>query len=98
MKNILIAIAGIALFSGAPAMADDDHGAISVAEMQTLTGLAIDDFSKENEHAQHLTGWKTWRSGDAVKVKIYVTHDGMNMEVDYQCHKHGDGKLQCHSL
>lgn len=98
MKTFAFALAVSALLSGSnAALADADHGSITVKEMQTLTGIAIDDFSAENAgHVQHLTGWKTWRSNADVKVKIYVTHDGMNMEYNYHCHKHGDGKLQCH--
>lgn len=98
MKTFAFGIAALSLLIASPALAEDDHGKINVQEMQTLTGLAIGDFGvNEPGHVQHLTGWKTWRSGADVKVKIYVTHDGMNMEFNYHCHKHGDGKLQCHA-
>lgn len=98
MKKLSFALAAIALFAANAARADEDHGTISIQEMQQLTGFAIDDFSKENaDHVQHLSGWKTWRSGADIKVKLYVAHDGMNMEFNYNCHKHGNGKLQCHA-
>lgn len=71
----------------------------TVAEMQQMTTLAIEEFVKENsDHASHLTGWKVWKSGTVVKVKIYADHGGMNMEFNYGCHKHGDGLLQCHVM
>jgi hypothetical protein len=97
MKNIAFGIAALSLLANAPAFAAGEHGNISIQEMQQLTGMAISEFSAENAgHVQHLTGWKTWRSGSDIKVKLYVTHDGMNMEFNYNCHKHGNGVLQCH--
>lgn len=98
MKNFLLTGLAFGLFASAPAMAEGEHGTITLQEMQQLNGMAIDEFSKENaSHVQHLTGWKTWRSGADIKVKLYVSHDGMNMEFNYDCHKHGNGKLQCHA-
>ncbi len=98
MKKFAFGIAALALLAGVPAIADEDHGNITIQEMQQLTGMAIDEFSKENvDHVQHLSGWKTWRSAADIKVKLYVAHDGMNMEFNYNCHKHGNGKLQCHA-
>ena len=97
MKKLTFALTALA-FVTAQAVFAEDHGKISVQEMQQLTGMALADFqANEAGHAQHLTGWKTWRSNADVKVKIYVAHDGMNMEFNYHCHKHGDGKLQCHN-
>lgn len=84
----------IGILSSTSAMATFD-----IQKMQQVEALAVADFAKENSsHVEHLTGWKTWKSGDDVKVKIYVDHDGMNMEYNYNCHEHGDGKLQCHVL
>lgn len=98
MKNILLAGLAIGIITSVAAKAEGEHGSISLQEMQQLTGMAIDEFSAENAgHIQHLTGWKTWRSGADIKVKLYVTHDGMNMEFNFDCHKHGNGKLQCHA-
>lgn len=86
------------LFVLAMLSASNAFAEFNLQEMQEVEGLALNDFSRENgDHAQHLTGWKTWKSGEGVKVKIYITHDGMNMEQNYDCHKHGDGKLQCHA-
>lgn len=93
MKKTFLAVAALALAAASPAMA-----AFNIQEMQQVEGLALADFAQENaSHVGHLTGWKTWKSGEDVKVKIYVAHDGMNMEFNYHCHKHGDGKLQCHA-
>jgi hypothetical protein len=92
MKKILFGFGILALFAAQPVMAE-----FNVQEMQQVTGLALDDFARDNaEHVQHLTGWKIWKSGEGVKVKLYVDHDGMNMEHNYSCYKHEDSKLQCH--
>jgi hypothetical protein len=92
MKKMMITGLAMGLLAGTSAMAE-----FNVEEMQQVTGLAIADFARDNSgHVQHLTGWKTWKSGEGVKVKLYVAHDGMNMEFNFDCHKHGDGKLQCH--
>lgn len=91
MKKFIAAGFAIGLLASGSAMA-----AYSIEEMQKLTSLALEDFTRENgDHAQHLTGWKTWKSGEGVKVKIYVAHDGMNMEFNYDCVKHGSDHLQC---
>ena len=59
--------------------------------------LAVNDFMQNNAgHAAHFTGYKTWKSGDDVKVKVYVSHDGMNMGFNYTCHKHG-ATIECHA-
>ncbi len=92
MKKFILGTA-LSLFVAAPAFAD-----FSIDEMKTLAGLAVDEFARENaDHAQHLSGWKIWKSGEGAKVKIYVNHGGMNMEFNFDCHKHGDGRLQCHA-
>ena len=69
----------------------------STAEMQAATNLAIEDYSRDNgSHAVHLSGWKVWKSGDAVKIKLYIAHDGMTMEENFECHKHSAADIQCH--
>jgi hypothetical protein len=78
-------------FSGGAAQA-----AFSIAELQQATKLASDTFEAEHrDHVDHFVGFKSWKSGEDSKVKIYVTHDGMNMEFNYLCHKHDD-KVECH--
>ena len=91
-KSILSACSALALaLSGTSAMAS-----FTVNEMHTATGAAVADFMKTNPaHSEHFFGYKTWKSGDDVKVKVYVAHDGMNMEFNYVCHKHG-AKVECH--
>lgn len=90
MKKILFV--SFAFLASQSALAE-----FSVPEMHEVTGLALTDFGRENaEHIQHLTGWKIWKSGEDVKVKLYVDHGGMTMEHNYTCHKHGDAK-QCHA-
>lgn len=85
-------LATLGLLSGTTAFAN-----FTVNEMQQMTTLSIEEFVRENpDHSAHLTGWKVWKSGTVVKVKIYADHGGMNMEFNYGCHKHGDGQLQCH--
>lgn len=70
---------------------------LTMEELQAATKLAGEDFAKNQAaHAEHFTGFKTWKSGDEARVKIYVTHQGSNMEFNYQCMKHGD-ELMCHA-
>ncbi len=71
-------------------------GAFNIEELQAVTKLALEDFKKTQvEHTPHFFGYKSWKSGEDAKVKIYVNHDGMKMEFDYVCHKHAD-KMECH--
>ena len=72
-------------------------GAFSIAELVAANSLALKDFeSKQASHVAHFNGYKAWKSGEDAKVKIYVLHDGMNMEFDYVCHKHLDA-MECHA-
>jgi hypothetical protein len=65
-------------------------------ELLEVTKLALDKFKVDHaDHAEGFTGYKAWKSGDSAKVKIYVTHSGANMEVNYLCERHDDG-LDCH--
>ncbi len=69
----------------------------SVADLLAATKVAMDDFTAQNPtHADHFTGYKVWKSGEEAKAKVYVTHNGMNMDFNYLCHKH-DSKLECHA-
>ena len=73
------------------------HAAFSIEELNQATALAVSNFkSTKPEHVAHFSGYKSWKSGDEAKVKIYVAHDGMNMEFNYVCHKHG-ANIECHA-
>lgn len=70
----------------------------SPAELLTATQSALKLFSDANpDHVSHLTGFKTWKSGADAKVKIYMNHDGMAMEYNYQCQSAG-GQIRCSAL
>ncbi len=67
------------------------------AELLEVTELAVNNFMTDHaEHAEGFTGYKAWKSAESAKVKIYVTHDGSNMEFNYLCERHEDG-LDCHA-
>lgn len=71
-------------------------GAFSIDELNKATSTATGSFQKDHaDHVEHFTGYKSWKSGDDAKVKIYITHDGMSMEFNYVCHKHDTG-IECH--
>ena len=90
MKKILTCLAAFTIAT--PAMA-----AFSVSDLHSASTLSVTDFGKTNpDHSAHLTGYKTWKSGDDAKVKVYVAHDGMNMEFNYVCHKHTPTTVECH--
>lgn len=86
-------ILGLSLLTvGTSAMA-----AFSIDELQLAAATALDDFKQSNpDHVQHFTGYKAWNSGEDSKVKVYVAHDGMNMEFNYLCMKH-DASIACHA-
>ena len=91
--KIKIAVLVGALVASAPSFA-----AYTVDELTDVTKIALASFrAKEPGHATHANGFKSWLSGEDAKVKIYVAHDGMNMEFNYLCHKH-DAKSECHDL
>ena len=86
------AFAFLTLASASIARAD-----FSVADVHVAGKSATDAFAAANpDHVAHFTGYKAWKSGEEAKVKIYVSHDGMNMEFNYLCHKHDDG-IECHN-
>jgi len=86
------------LFTGAATLAifisTNSWAAFSTDQVIEATKLAVADFNL-SAHAQHFVGFKSWKSGEEAKVKIYFKHDGMNMESDYTCHDH-DGEIECH--
>lgn len=92
MKSILSALAiGVAISTSAFA-----HGPLTTTELLEVTKLAVADFTTaQPAHAEHLSGYKAWFSGEEAKVKIYVAHNGTNMEFNYTCHKHDE--LECHA-
>lgn len=91
--HLLSSILGLSLLTvGASAMAE-----FSIDELQSAAAIALDDFEQSNpSHVPHFTGYKAWKSGDEAKVKIYVSHDGMNMDFNYLCMKH-DASIACHA-
>lgn len=91
MRKLLLLVSSAFLTSSMPAQA-----AFNVIEMHAATESAVVHFLKNNPaHADHLFGYKTWKSGEDVKVKVYVTHAGLNMEFNYVCHKH-ETNIECH--
>lgn len=75
------------LFLSLAAKADEPQD-FNPDELLKASSVAIAAFkSASPDHVQHLSGFKTWKSGTEAKVKIYITHDGMNMENNYLCHK-----------
>ncbi len=71
--------------------------AFSIDETHQAAKIATENFSEERpDHVEHFTGYKAWKSGDDAKVKIYISHDGMNMEFNYTCMKH-ETAIACHT-
>lgn len=90
LRNVVLL--GAIAFFGTNAFA-----AFSIDEVLDVTKLALKDFATEHpDHVDHFVGYKSWKSGEDAKVKIYVDHDGMSMEYNYVCHKHETG-LECHA-
>lgn len=93
MKKLILAgfVGSLTLGSSAA------FAAFSIEELHTATKKATDAFATANpDHVEHFSGYKSWKSGEDAKVKIYVSHDGMNMEFNYLCHNH-DGTIECHA-
>ncbi len=93
MKAVLSIFGAIlVIISSASALA-----AFSTAELHTASQAAVSDFESANpEHAPHLNGYKVWKSDEDAKVKVYVSHEGMEMEFNYLCMKHGSS-IMCHA-
>lgn len=91
-RKLFFTVAMAIVFLAPRAFAD-----FSISELVDVTKLALNDFQlNQKEHVPHFVGYKSWKSGEDSKVKIYVTHDGMNMEFNYLCHKH-DASMECHA-
>lgn len=86
MKKALMMVIS-ALVISSSAMAIEPFAAEDLLE---ATRTAMDTFAAANpSHVQHVSGFKTWRSGRDAKVKVYVSHDGMTMEFNYGCTRQG---------
>jgi predicted transcriptional regulator len=86
----LIIAAGLML----PATAFADG--LTTDQLVDATKIAIENFNLERPALTNgITGFKTWKSGQDGKVKIYVTSGGQNSEFTYTCHGH-DGIFECH--
>lgn len=73
-------------------------GEFSAADLVQATQVALKIFSDASPgHVGHITGFKTWKSGADAKVKVYMTHDGMAMEMNYQCTGAG-GQIRCTAI
>lgn len=80
-KNLYSAFFLTLAFSTAPVFA-----AFTPAQLVDASKASLDAFAKDApDHVAHMTGFKTWKSGEDAKVKVYVDHDGMAMEYDYSC-------------
>ena len=91
-KLLMFMPAAFLLSMGTVAKAD-----FSVEDLHVAATAATEKFSTDNpDHVAHFVGYKVWKSGEESKVKVYVSHDGMNMEFNYMCHKHDDG-IECHN-
>jgi hypothetical protein len=87
----MTSIAIVVIFFGSTAFAD-----FSMDELVEATKVALKGFKTDHpDHVEHFTGYKSWKSEDDSKVKVYVTHDGMSMDFNYLCHKHETG-IECH--
>ena len=92
MKSRTILIGLMTMILSCPLFA-----AFSVDELHAASKAAVADFLRMNaEHAAHLVGYKTWKSGDDAMVKVYVNHEGHAMDFNYHCHKHGSD-IECHA-
>ena len=61
------------------------------ADLIEATQTSVATFSEANpDHVEHFTGFKSWKSGTDAKVKVYVLHDGMSMDYNFSCAKHGE--------
>ena len=85
------------------AFAPSAFAAFSIEELHQASRAATDEFQRDNpDHVDHFAGYKSWKSGEDAKVKIYVSHGGMNMEFNYNCYKHDNQEthetmIQCHA-
>lgn len=85
-------VALLSLVSAIPALAAEG---LAPADLLEATRISIASFEASNpDHAGHLSGFKSWRSGADGKVKLYVAHGSMTMEFNFVCAKHGE-EIHC---
>jgi len=89
MKFTLSAIAS--LFFGLSAFGAE----FSLTELQAASKTATELFASKNSgHLEFVTGFKVWKAGDDAKVRVYMTHHGSSMDVDYTCFR-AAGAIDC---
>lgn len=94
MKKILATISLVSFAALSTAFAIDTNE-FTPSELLEATNLSLKNLSEvKPEHVEHITGFKTWKSGTEAKVKIYVAHDNMTMDFNYLCSKQ-EHKIQC---
>jgi hypothetical protein len=94
MKKISATISLVSLIAVSTAFAIDTNEFIP-SELLEATNVALKNLTEiKPEHVEHITGFKTWKSGTDAKVKIYVAHDNMTMDYNYLCGKQ-ENKIQC---
>lgn len=87
--NKMITALGLVAFSALPSAFAAGGDEFSPEDLVIATQNALKDLgATAAEHVQHISGFKAWKSGADAKVKIYVAHDGMTMDYNYQCAKH----------
>lgn len=101
-KKIKTLLGRIVVCSSFLVFAHSAFAGFSIEDLHQASRSATDDFQQENpDHVEHFVGYKSWKSGEDAKVKIYVSHGGMNMEFNYNCYKHDNHEthetlIQCH--
>jgi len=93
MNSLKSALIGLGVFFLSSAAFADFNS----VELLEATKITVEEFELSNAHAAHFVGYKAWKSGADAKVKIYVDHDGMEMEFDYLCIKYDDA-TECQTL
>lgn len=69
----------------------------TATDLLNATQTAVQAFVQANpDHAQHLSGFKTWKSGIDANVKIFAMHGGAKMEFNYICIRSGD-QIRCNA-
>ncbi len=70
----------------------------SAAELMQATQVSLKLFTDTTpDHVVHISGFKSWKSANDAKVKIYMTHDGMTMESNFHCTLN-NGQVRCTAI
>lgn len=77
--------------------------AFTPEQLVEATRVALADFKESQAaHADHFTGFKAWKSGDAGMVRIYIRHHGTEAEFNYHCVEieptDESPPVECHAL